>query len=202
MLYFIFKQVIITDIYIFANTIPQQSESNRLGKSLLGKVLYPKTKIQSTSNHHSIQLHNSFGVSGNVGIGFHFGSGYRIKNGDGKDDQIIEHQKIHDKYLGTSFGFGSLGKIKNGHVNNIEQSVSDDQQIIYHDENNLIDQESNNDTIPVTEKTKSGVFRKIGNYWASDTEHSEAKSDYNTNNGIFKWHMQKLKNKNNIGTPR
>lgn len=165
-------------------------------------MLYPKTKTQSTSNHHSIKLQNSFGVTGNVGIGFHFGSGYRIKNGDGKDDQIIEHKKIHDKYLGTSFGFGSLGNIKNSHVNNIQQSTSDDQQIIYHDENTLEDQEFNNDTIPVTEKPKSGVFRKISSYWAGDGEHSEAKNDYNTSNGIFKWSMQKLKNKNNIGTPR
>lgn len=191
-----------TVINILATTIPEQNEMNRMPKSLLEKVLYPRTKIQSTINHHSTELHNSFGVSGNVGIGFHFGTGYRIKNGDGKEDQEIVHNKIYDKYLGTSFGFGSLGNNKKGHVENVEQSISADQNTIYHDEVNLVDQESDNELIPTTTTTakpKAGVFRKISNYWA--TEQSEPKSDY-TSSGIFKWSMQKLKNKNNVGTPR
>ena len=169
-------------------------------KSLLERVLYPKTKIQSTINHHSTELQNSFGVSGNVGIGFHFGSGYRIKNGDGKEDREIIHNKIYDKYLGTSFGFGSLGNNKKGHVENVEQSISADQNTIYHDEVNLI--ESDNEIIPTTTATakpKTGVFRKISNYW--NGEQSEPKSNY-TSSGIFKWSMQNFKNKNNIGTPR
>lgn len=170
-----------------------------MAKSLFERVLYPKTKTQSSINHHSTSLQNSFGISGNVGIGLHFGSGYRIKNSDGNNHQQIVHNKIYDKYLGTSFGFGSLGNINKGHVNNIEQSISGDQQAIYHDENNLADQESNNETIPTTEKSKPGVFRKINNYWTG--EHSEPKSDY-TSNGIFQWNLQKFKNKNNIGTPR
>lgn len=170
-----------------------------MAKSLFEKVLYPRTKTQSTINDHSTSLHNSFGISGNVGIGFHYGSGYRIKNGDGNEHQQIVHNKMYDKYLGTSFGFGSLGKINKGHVNNIEQSLSENQQNIYSDVDNLADQEPNNETIPITEKPKSGVFRKISNYWTG--EHSDPKSDF-TSKGIFQWNLQKLKNKNDIGTPR
>lgn len=103
---------------------------------------------------------------------------------------------MYDKYLGTSFGFGSLGSVNKGHINDVEQSNSGDQHI-FQDES---DQTSNNETVPIiTEKPKAGVFRKISNYWSS--EHTEPKGDY-TNNGIFKWNMQKFKNKNNIGTPR
>lgn len=161
--------------------------------------MYPKIKTQ-TVNHHSTELQNSFGVSGNVGIGFHFGGGYRIKNGDGKDEQQIVHNKIYDKYLGTSFGFGSLGSINKGHVNNVEQSISTDQQSIYNDENNIADDETNSESIPITTITpKPGVFKKFSGFWTG--EQSEPKSDY-TSNGIFKWSMQKLKNKNNVGTPR
>ncbi|XP_026807671.1 uncharacterized protein LOC113550171 isoform X2 [Rhopalosiphum maidis] len=204
MLIIIYNKIIMTTtvINILAITVPEQNESNRVPKSLLEKVLYPKTKIQSTINHHSTELHNSFGVSGNVGIGFHFGSGYRIKNGNGKEEQEIVHKKIYDKYLGTSFGFGSLGNNKKGHVENVEQSISADQNSIYHDEVNLVDQEKENELIPVTTETakpKAGVFRKISNYWTA--EQTEPKSDY-TSSGIFKWTMQKLKNKNNVGTPR
>ncbi|VVC29342.1 Hypothetical protein CINCED_3A005746 [Cinara cedri] len=192
--------ILITKIInITGNNINQEDESSRSAKSILEKVFYPRTKTQSTVNHHSFGLHNSFGVSGNVGIGFHYGSGYRIKNGDGNDEQQIVHKKMYDKYLGTSFGFGSLGNVNNGHISDIKESNSADQQYIHNDENNLVEQDSDNDTIPVTEKPKSGVFRKISDYWAG--EHSEPKSDY-TNNGIFKWSMQKIKNKNNIGTPR
>lgn len=196
---------ILTETY--TETIPQQNIPNRSTRSILEKMFYPKTNIQSTITHHSAGLHNSFGVSGNVGIGLHFGGGYRIKNGDGKNDQEIVHNKIYDKYLGTSFGFGSLGSVKNGIDKNVEQSISEDQQTIYNDEGNLADQESENETIQptttttttTTEKPKSGVFRKIGDYFTG--EHSEPKSDY-TSNGIFKWSMQKFKNKKNIGTPR
>lgn len=197
-IYFISKQILITTVInILANASLQQNESSRLAKSIL---VYPKPKIQSTINHHSTELHNSFGVSGNVGIGFHFGSGYRIKNGDGKEDQQIVHNKIYDKYLGTSFGFGSLGNINKGHVNNIEQSILANQQNIQHGENNLVDDEINSETIPITTITpKPGVFRKISHYWTG--EQLEPKSDY-TSSGIFKWSMQKLKNKNNVGTPR
>lgn len=160
-------------------------------------MIYPK----STINHHSTELHNSFGVSGNVGIGFHFGGGYRFKNGDSKNDQEIVHSKIYDKYLGTSFGFGSLGKIKKGHTNNIEQSISAEQQIIHNDENILADENTSSELTPImTETPKPGVFRKISNYWAGE-KNTEPKSDY-TSNGIFKWSMQKFKNKNNVGTPR
>lgn len=172
-------------------------------KSLWGKVLYPRTKTQSTINHHSTELLNSFGVSGNVGIGFHFGSGYRIKNGDGKDDQEIVHNKIYDKYLGTSFGFGSLGNNQKGHAENVEQSISADQHTIYHDEVNSVDQQFDDEiittTTTTTPKPKAGVFRKFSNYWTG--EHSEPKSDI-TSSGIFKWSMQKLKIKNDVGTPR
>lgn len=188
-----------TIIYITADTIPQQGESNRLSKSMIEKIFYPRIKTQSTVNHHLTGLHNSFGVSGNVGIGFHYGSGYRIKNGDGNHEQQIVHKKMYDKYLGTSFGFGSLGSVNKGHASDIKESTSADQQIIYNDENNLADQDTENETIPVTENLKSGVFRKISDYWAG--EHSAPKSDYSSN-GIFKWSMQKFKNKNNIGTPR
>lgn len=188
---------------ILTEPIPQQNISNRLERSILEKVFYPKAKTQSTIAHHSAGLHNSFGVSGNVGIGLHFGGGYRIKNGDGKNDQEIVHNKIYDKYLGTSFGFGSLGSVKNGIDKNIEQTILEDQQTIYNDESNLADEESENDTIQTTttttEKPKAGVFRKISDYFGG--EHSEPKSDY-TSNGIFKWSMQKFKNKKNIGTPR
>lgn len=196
-------------INILASTIPTQNESNRMTKSMFDRVLYPKSKTQSTTNHHISGIHNSFGVSGNVGIGLHFGSGYRIKNGDGKHDQQIVHNKIYDKYLGTSFGFGSLGGINKGHENDVEQSVSEDQHATFQEnnfadqptvdqENNLADQD--NEIIPVTtQKPKSGVFKKISNYWTS--EHSEPKNSY-TSNGLFKWSMQKFKNKNNVGTPR
>lgn len=164
------------------------------------KVLYPKAKTQSTVNHHTTGLHNSFGVSGNVGIGFHFGGGYRIKNGDGNGEQQIVYNKIYDKYLGTSFGFGSSGNIDKGHVNNVEQSISAGQQAVYDDENDSANQEPNNDTVPVTvDRPKPGVIRKISNYWSG--EHSEPKSDY-ASNGIFKWSMQKFKHKNSVGTPR
>lgn len=166
---------------------------------MLEKVFYPRTKIQSTVNHHKTGLHNSFGISGNVGIGFHYGSGYKIKNGDGNNEQQIVHKKIYDKYLGTSFGFGSLGSVNKGHINDIKESNSVDQQIIYNDENNLAEQDSDNETIPVTEKSKSGVLRKISDYWTG--EHPEPKNDY-TSNGIFKWSIEKIKNKNNNGTPR
>lgn len=186
-------------INVFANTIPQQNETSRLAKSMFEKVFHPLSKTQSTINHHTTGLHNSFGVSGNVGIGLHFGSGYRIKNGDGINNQQIVHNKIYDKYLGTSFGFGSLGAINKGHNNDIEQSISTNQQNTFQD-NHLADQEPDNEVISTTtEKPKPGVFRKISNYWAD--EQSEPKSDY-TSNGIFKWSMRKFKNKNNIGTPR
>ncbi|XP_022178785.1 uncharacterized protein LOC111039538 [Myzus persicae] len=194
--------ILITTVNILAITEPKQNEPNRVQKSLLERVLYPRTKIQSTINHHSTELQNSFGVSGNVGIGFHFGSGYRIKNGDGKGDQEIVHNKIYDKYLGTSFGFGSLGNNKKGHVENVEQSITADQNTIYQDEVNSIDQESDSEIIPTTTATakpKTSVFRKISNYWTG--EQSEPKSNYNSS-GIFKWSMQHLKNKNNVGTPR
>ncbi|XP_008180227.1 uncharacterized protein LOC103308518 [Acyrthosiphon pisum] len=189
-----------TVINIIAITVPKQNELNRVQKSLLERVFYPRSKTHSTTNHHSTELQNSFGVSGNVGIGFHFGSGYRIKNGDGKEDQEIVHNKMYDKYLGTSFGFGSLGNNKKGHIENVEQSVTADQNTIYHDEVNSIDQESDSEIIPTTTATpKIGVFRKISNYWTG--EQSEPKSNY-TSIGIFKWSMQNLKNKNNVGTPR
>lgn len=192
--------MLITTIKITANTILQQNESSRLAKSMLEKIFYPRTKTQSTVNHHLTGLHNSFGVSGNVGIGFHYGSGYRIKNGDGNHEQQIVHKKMYDKYLGTSFGFGSLGSVNKEHISDAKESTSADQQIIYNDENNLTYQDHlENETIPITEKPKSGVFRKISDYWAG--EHSEPKSDY-TSNGIFKWSLQKFKNTNNIGTPR
>jgi len=175
---------------ILANTTSQHNETNRLAKS----IIYPK----SITNHHSTELHNSFGVSGNVGIGFHFGGGYRIKNGDGKTDQEIVHNKMYDKYLGTSFGFGSLGKIKKGHNN--DQSILAEQQTIHHGENILADEDTSSEsTSIITETPKPGVFRKISSYWAG--EHTEPKSDY-TSKGIFKWSMQKFKNKNNVGTPR
>lgn len=180
---------------VLANTTSQHNKSNRTAKSIIEKMIYPKNTI----NHHSTELHNSFGVSGNVGIGFHFGGGYRIKNGDGKNEQDIVHNKMYDKYMGTSFGFGSLGKIKKGHVNNIEQSISEEQQTIQHDEILADDNTSSESTAIITETPKPGVFKKISKYWAG--EHTEPKSEY-TSNGIFKWSMQKFKNKNNVGTPR
>jgi len=182
---------------VLANTTSQHNESNRLAKSVIEKIIYPKNTI----NHHSTELHNSFGVSGNVGIGFHFGGGYRIKNGDGgKNDQEIVHNKMYDKYLGTSFGFGSLGKIKKGHIDNVEQSISEEQQTIQHDDETLADDNASSESTPIiTETPKPSVFKKISKYWAG--EHTEPKGDY-TSNGIFKWSMQKFKNKNNVGTPR
>lgn len=194
------KQILTATIVnnVLADAISERNKTDRLAKSILEKVFYPKTKTQSTVNHHTIGLHNSFGVAGNMGIGFHFGGGYRIKNGDGTNEQEIVHNKIYDKYMGTSFGFGSLGNIKNGHVNDIKQTISADQQVILHDDGILADdQQSDNEAISTTtEKPKPGVFRKISSYWAG-----EPKGDY-ASNGIFKWSVQKFKNKNNISTPR
>lgn len=201
---FLFSKQILTTTTVnnvLADAISERNKTDRLAKSILAKMFYPKTKTQSTVNHHTTGVHNSFGVAGNVGIGFHFGGGYRIKNGDGKDEQQIVHHKIYDKYMGTSFGFGSLGNIKNGHVKDVEQSISADQQVILHDDSTLEDeQQSDNEatttTTTITETSKPGVFRKISSYWAG-----EPKSDY-ASNGILKWSVQKFKNKNNLGTPR
>lgn len=184
---------------VLADAESGRNKTDRLAKSILEKVFYPKTKTQSTVNHHTVGVHNSFGVAGNMGIGFHFGGGYRIKNGDGKDEQEIVHNKIYDKYLGTSFGFGSLGNIKGGHVNDVKQSISADQQVIIHHDDSVAedDQPQDNEAIPTsTEKPKPGVFRKISSYWAA-----EPKGDY-ASNGLFKWSVQKFKNKNNVSTPR
>lgn len=204
MFYFVSTQIltVTTITNISANTVLQQNETSRLAKSMWERVMYPKTKTQNTINHQTAELHNSFGVSGNVGIGFHFGGGYRVKNGDGHNEQEIVHNKMYDKYMGTSFGFGSLGKIKSGHKKDIEQSISEDQQLNYNDESILADQEPDNGlitTTTTTEKPKAGVFRKISSYWAG--EQLEPKSDH-TSNGVFKWSMQKFINKKSVGTPR
>lgn len=205
---FLAKQILTTMVFdirtdVVAAGEQQRDETGRQARSMLGKIMFPKTETKTTANRRETSLHSSYGVAGNVGVGFHFGGGYRIKNGDGKDEQQIVHSKVYDKYLGTSFGFGSLSHAKNGHSANVQQTASADQQVIYHDDTVVQMDDQGVDAEPTTEKPKPGVFRKISEYWMGGRQHlsEQPKSDYATG-GVFKWSVKKFKNKNDVGTPR
>ncbi|XP_050441735.1 uncharacterized protein LOC126846410 [Adelges cooleyi] len=183
--------IVLTVLNLIATSLQQINNTK--------SILYPIPRSLSTINSHRNHIYNSFGVSGNVGIGLHFGGGYRIKTGDGNVNQEIVHNKMYDKYLGTSFGFGSASGFKKGHENDVEHGQIVNNQIIEQDQQDDGVQESDGEVLTTTTvKPKPGVFRKLTTYWSGERE--DPKNNYS--NGIIKWSVQQFKKKNPVGTPR
>ncbi|XP_050526195.1 myb-like protein J [Daktulosphaira vitifoliae] len=201
-MYFKFYLCIISTL---TTSLPISKSQSENSSKIYHSLLKPIPRSLSTINYRKNSFQNSFGISGNIGVGLHFGGGYRINNKNGNENEQIVHNRIYDKYLGTSFGFGSMSGFKKKYENDVDQGQTTNQHYTEHDQqeqqNEIVPEINNDSSIIITTTTTTttarpnSVFRKISTYWSGDPKSESS-------NGVLKWSKIKLKNKSPVGTPR